>query len=206
MLKDMSDPVQGKKRATYQDILDAPPDKVAEIVNGDLHLWPRPHSPHTAVQSSIIRGLGPYDPGDGGPGGWTILFEPELHLDEDVLVPDVAGWRSHRLPVVPDGYVSIVPDWICEVLSPSTERIDRMEKMPIYAAAGVHFAWLVSARERTLEAYRRVDERWVTLGVFRDVEQPRVEPFDATEFRLASLWAKIPLPNRAQEEPAQYDR
>lgn len=247
----MSDPVPGKKRATYQDVLDAPPEKVAEIIagelylwprpfsphaavtsalgeelgppfkrgrggpdapsgkvaeiiNGDLHLWPRPHSPHSAVQTALVRGLGPFDPGDGGPGGWTILFEPELHLGSDVLVPDIASWRSHRLPVVTDGHIASAPDWVCEILSPSTERIDRMEKMPVYAATGVCDAWLVSPRERAVEAYRLVDGRWLTVGVFTDIERSRIEPFDAIELGLAALWAKIPLPSRAQDEAAQY--
>jgi Uma2 family endonuclease len=202
MLKDMSDPVQGKKRATYQDILDAPAGKNAEIINGELHLWPRPHSPHVAVQTELVRRLGPFDPHGGGPGGWTILFEPELQFEDDVLVPDLAGWRSERLPVVPDGHISLVPDWVCEILSKSTERIDRMEKMPIYREAKVTYAWLVDPRLRSIEAYRNSDNRWAQ---YKGTDRARIEPFDAIDFDLRILWAAIPLPTRAQEEAAEYE-
>lgn len=205
MLGDMSDPVQGKKRATYQDVLDAPPEKVAEIINGELHLWPRPHSPHSAVSSALGDELGPpFKRGKGGPGGWILLDEPELHFGTDVLVPDLAGWRRDRLPVVPDGYIEIAPDWVCEVLSPSTERIDRMEKMPIFAAMEVPHAWLVSPKHRSIEAYRLVEGRWATIGVYRGDVTVRIEPFDAIELELAALWADIPLSSHAKEEAAQY--
>ena len=89
------------KRAPYQDVLDAPPHKVTEVINGKLHVFPRPSLPHSLVASVLGAELGPpFARGRGGPGGWIILDEPELHLGEDILVPDVAGWRRERLPAI----------------------------------------------------------------------------------------------------------
>jgi Uma2 family endonuclease len=141
------------KRATYQDVLDAPENKVAEILDGELFLSPRP-APRHAVASSRLGFLigGPFDQTGGGPGGWWILDEPELHLGEHVVVPDLAGWRRERMPAIPEeAFFSLAPDWVCEVLSPSTARIDRGRKLRIYAAAGVAHAWFVNPLERTLE-------------------------------------------------------
>jgi Uma2 family endonuclease len=203
----MSDPSEKKRRATYQDVLDAPEHKVAEIINGELHLFPRPHGPHTSVATKLSRRLGPFDDdGDDGPGGWIILVEPELHLGEDVLVPDLAGWRRERMAVVPEGHFSLPPDWICEVLSKSTERIDRMEKLPIYAQAGVDHAWLISPRQRTLEVYRSSARRiFETIGLYRENDQACIVPFDAVELDLSRLWVDLPLPTRASEEAASYE-
>src|SRR2546429_8808185 len=133
----MASPV--KRRATYDDVLQVPPHRVAEIVDGDLHVSPRPASRHALAASVLGSGLGPpYHGGRGGPGGWWILFEPELHLAEDVLVPDLAGWRRTRLPAMPEtAYFTLVPDWICEVLSPATARLDRQKKLAVYAPGGV---------------------------------------------------------------------
>src|SRR5262245_52802862 len=124
------------KRATYDDVLTAPPHKVAEVINGKLHLFPRPALPHCAAASVLGAELGlPFGRGRGGPGGWIILAEPELHLGEDILVPDLAGWRRERWPAIDrSAYTTLPPDWVCEVLSRSTEKVDRAEKLPIYAA------------------------------------------------------------------------
>ena len=203
----MSDPSEKKKRATYQDLLDAPEHMVAEIINGQLHLTTRPRLPGIAVASALGEELGPpFKRGRGGPGGWIILDEPELHLGEEILVPDLAGWRLERLPVVPDeAFITIAPDWICEVLSKSTEKTDRAEKMPIYASSGVQYAWLVHPMRRTLEASRLHDQRWLSIGVYKDADRARIEPFDAIELDLALLWANNPLPSRASEESAVYE-
>src|ERR1700744_4250912 len=134
----MADPA--KKRATYADLLAAPENLVAEIIHGVLSTQPRPALPHTRAPSRLGAKLGgPFDLGDGGPGGWVILDEPELHLrDSDVLVPDLAGWRLRRMPRLPleATAVELAPDWVCEVLSPSTAATDRADKLPIYAAEG----------------------------------------------------------------------
>jgi Uma2 family endonuclease len=119
-----------------------------------------------------------------------ILDEPELHLGTHVVVPDVAGWRRERMPVLPDeAFFAIVPDWVCEVLSPSTERIDRARKLRIYAEAGVAHAWFVDPILRTLEVLRLHDGAWVIAGVISGDGPVRVEPFDAALLELAVLWA-----------------
>ena len=203
----MSDPA--KRRATYQDILNAPEHMVAEILNGELYLSPRPGAPHTAASSALGFVLGPpFQFGNGGPGGWIILVEPELHLGDHVVVPDLAGWRRERMPEVPEGAAfTIPPDWVCEWLSKSTETIDRAEKLPIYADAGVKHIWLASAARRTLEVLRLERSKWVIFAIHRGDVRVRAEPFDAIELDLAILWANLPKPKatRASEPHAEYD-
>lgn len=201
------EPVGNKKRATYQDVIDAPETLVAEIIDGELQLSPRPGGPATSVASALNRRIGtPFSDGIGGPGGWIILVEPELHLGDEILVPDLAGWRHERMPVVPEGaFFEVPPDWVCEVLSSSTEKRDRVEKMPIYASAGIGFAWLVHPHRRTLEAFKLHGGRWVSIAALKDADRARIEPFDAIELDLARLWTDLPLPSRAGEEPAGYD-
>jgi Uma2 family endonuclease len=194
-----------KRRATYQDVLDAPDNKVAEIINGELHLH-RPSNQATVVASSLHADLATsFGRGRGGPGGWIILFEPELHLGDEIVVPDLVGWRRERLPVVPDEpFMSLRPDWVCEVLSKSTARIDRLEKMPLYASVGIPHAWLVHPRDRSVEAFRLHDTKWLAIGVYKDNDRARIEPFDAIELDLTLLWADLPLPTRASETSAEY--
>ena len=202
----MSDPVDKKKRATYQDVLDAPANKVAEIVNGELRLSPHPGAPHTVVASVLGGEL--YAPfgRDGGPGGWILLDEPELHLGEDIVVPDLAGWRIERMPMAPDAsFFTLPPDWVCEVISLSTEKHDRIDKMKIYAGAGVGSIWLVNPTRRSLEAYRLVDGNWMVVGLHKDTDRARIEPFETFELDLARLWMRSPLPTRAQEQPGHYE-
>jgi hypothetical protein len=195
-----------KRNATYQDVIDSPEHMVAEIIGGELRLSSRPGGPATAVASSLGYELGPpFGRGRGGPGGWLILVEPELHLGDEILVPDLASWRRERLPIAPDAaFFTVPPDWICEVLSRSTEKTDRVEKMPIYAAFSVQHAWLVHPRRRTLEAFRLSDGAWLAAAMHKDTDRARIAPFDAIELDLAVLWADAPLPTRASEEPAHY--
>ena len=179
--------------ATYDDVLNAPPHKVAEIVDGVLHLSPRPAKPHAAATSALGEELGPpFKRGRGGPGGWILLDEPELHLGPDILVPDIGGWRRARMPTLDrEPYFTLAPDWICEVLSPSTSRLDRAEKLPIYARAGVRHAWLVDPLVRTLEVLRLEGERWTIVATWADAAKVRAEPFDAIELDLAILWMDV---------------
>ena len=177
-------------KATYEDVLNAPENKVAEILDGELFLSPRP-APRHARGSSALGGLlwGPFDDGRGGPGGWWILDEPELHLGDHVVVPDIAGWRRERMPALPDvAFFTLAPDWVCEVLSPSTERIDRALKLRIYAEAGVAHAWLLDPIDRTLEVLRLRDRAWVIAKVLSGNEAVRIEPFEALELPLDRLW------------------
>ncbi len=179
------------KRATYQDVLDAPAHRVAELVDGELRLSPRPALPHSVASTALGEELGPpFKRGKGGPGGWILLDEPELHLSHDILVPDMAGWRRERLSVVPaEAYLTLAPDWLCEVLSPSTARLDRAEKLPIYAREAVQHVWLVDPSARLLEVFRLEGERWSLLATYGDDAKVRAEPFEAFELELAVLWA-----------------
>ena len=177
-------------RATYQDVLDAPAHQVAEIVAGTLYTHPRPAPAHTLASSALGSDLGnAFQFGRGGPGGWWILDEPELHLGEDILVPDLAGWRRERMPELPGtAYFTLAPDWVCEVLSPSTRRVDLQEKRPVYAREGVAHLWLIEPADRTLEAFELRDDEWVLIATAKDDEPVSVRPFDAITFNLGDLW------------------
>lgn len=182
-----------KRRATYEDLLAVPEPMIAEIINGVLHTQPRPASAHARAASRLGGELmGPFDRGRGGPGGWIILDEPELHLRGEVLVPDLAGWRRSRMPEMPHTPAfELAPDWVCEVLSASTAATDRAEKMPIYATEKVVHVWLVDPIAKTLEVFCLGDERrWVVLGTWREEALVRAAPFDAIELELGALWAK----------------
>lgn len=181
---------ESRARARYDDLLALPDHVVGEIIGGELIVSPRP-APRHAVASSALGGeLGPpYHGGRGGPGGWWILDEPELHFGEDVLVPDLAGWRRTRMATVPDtAYFTLAPDWICEVLSPSTARLDRQKKLAIYAREGVAHAWLIDPIQLTLEVLRLDGGHWVIAGIHAGNDEVRAEPFDATTLPLARLW------------------
>ena len=180
-----------RKLATYEDLFDLPENIVGEIINGRLITQPRP-APHCAYAKSCmgVEIGGPFDHGRDGPGGWWILDEPELHINGDILVPDLAGWRRERMPRLPDtAWFETVPDWVCEVLSASTARDDRAEKMPLYAAMGVKHAWLVDPVLRTLEAYENQQGRWLLLQTLADDAKVALAPFDAVEWGLEVLWA-----------------
>lgn len=179
------------KYATYDDLLDLPNDVIGEILNGTLHIQPRP-APKHALAYSVLGFLigGPFHSGISGPGGWWILDEPELHLGAQILVPDLAGWRRERMPAIPDtAWFELVPDWVCEILSPSTLAKDRAIKMPIYAREGVEYVWLVDPQARTLEVYHLQDGgRWLLLATLQDDAPVSQPPFDAVTFPLNALW------------------
>ncbi|XTI71624.1 Uma2 family endonuclease [Acidithiobacillus sp. AC3] len=180
-----------KRLASYDDLLELPENVVEEIIAGGLHTHPRPAPAHVRASSALGIQVGnPFDlGGGGGPGGWWILDEPELHLDADILVPDLAGWRRERLPSLPQtAWFEVAPDWVCEVLSPATARTDRVLKLPRYAAAGVSHCWLIDPDTRTVEAYANQDGRWLLLGAWGGSDQAAIEPFAAIELELSSLW------------------
>lgn len=164
---------------------------VAEIIGGQLRLHPRAAKPHTAAATALGEELGPpFKRGRGGPGGWIILYEPEVHLGSDVLVPDLAGWRRERMAaiVADEAYFTLAPDWIVEVLSPSTEKYDRTDNLQIYAREGVSWAWLVEPVNRSLEVLQLGEDRnWILRAAFRDDAVVRAQPFDAIELDLAIL-------------------
>ncbi|MDG4607200.1 MAG: Uma2 family endonuclease [Candidatus Contendobacter sp.] len=178
------------KFAAYEDLFDLPENIIGQIIHGQLITQPRPAPKHSLASSSLGDELvSPFQKGRGGPGGWWILDEPELHLGPHVLVPDLAGWRRERMPELPEtAYFTLPPDWSCEVLSPGTARVDRAEKMPIYAAQGVPFLWLIDPALRTLEVFALCEGRWLLEHIYQDDEEVRAVPFDAIAFVLAGLW------------------
>ena len=179
-----------RPNATYQDVHDAPAGMVAELVGGALHLQPRPRARHAVAASRLgVKIGGPFDLGDGGPGGWWIIDEPELHLGADVLLPDLAGWRRPRLETLPDQAFTLAPDWLCEVLSPRTREFDLTEKRDRYAAAGVAHLWFVDPDARTLEAFALEGGRWVLIRALHGQAGVALPPFEAVPFDLAVLWA-----------------
>ena len=188
------------KAAPYTDHLYAelealPEHLTGEIINGRLYAQPRPVSRHALAESSLGGELyGPYHRGRGGPGGWWILIEPEIHFvrDAEVLVPDLAGWRRERMPRLPNDHrIEVVPDWVCEILSPSTARDDRVTKMPVYARYGVPYLWLVDPLARSLEAFALEQGRWVVIGLYGDQAEANIPPFQEIALQLAELWAEV---------------
>ena len=181
-----------KREATYADLEALPENLVGEIVDGELYAHPRPASPHARAASVLGGSLGSsFDWGDGGPGGWLILYEPELHLRRDVVVPDFAGWRRERMPAMPEApFFTLAPDWVCEVLSPSTERLDRGAKLRLYARERVEHVWLVNPVLRTLEVLRLDGPSYRIAETFEGDDDVRAEPFDAVPLALRALWSR----------------
>jgi Uma2 family endonuclease len=179
-----------KKEATYDDLRDVPDHFVAEMFDGELYATPRPALPHARAASVLGGKLGElFDWGRGGSGGWVMLDEPELHFGTDVLVPDIAGWRRERLPAVPaDPYLTLAPDWVCEVLSASTEALDRGRKLERYSRAAVAYAWLLSPVGQTLEVLSLEAGKWALLDHHEGRVKVRARPFDTIELELGALW------------------
>ena len=176
--------------------LAAPETLVAEVIDGALSLMPRP-KPRHARASGVLNGdlSGPFDRGRGGPGGWVFLPEPELHLGPkpDIVIPDLAGWRRERVPAdllaeEAPAHITLVPDWVCEVISDKTEALDRGKKRRIYRREGVKHYWIVDPRIQTLEVFRLEGGRWVEVDTWEGEALVRAEPFDAIELELAALW------------------
>ncbi|NOT56383.1 MAG: Uma2 family endonuclease [Deltaproteobacteria bacterium] len=181
-----------QRHATYEDLLKVPDTRVAEILDGELFTSPRPASPH-AQATSVLRGaLDPFDRRLGdpdGPGGWWLLFESELHFGADIIVPDLAGWRRERMPVLRNvAYFELAPDWVCEVVSPSTARVDRVRKVPTYARAGVGQLWLVDPLQQTLEVFRLEGPRWMLVSTHGGSDTIHAEPFEALALDMSRWW------------------
>ena len=179
------------RRATYEDLFDLPENVVGEILTGGLYTHPHHAPKHAHAYSALGYTVGgPFSGGIDGPGGWWILDEPELHLESDILVPDIVGWRRERMPKLPEtAWFELAPDWVCEILSPSTARTDRIIKMPIYAREGVKHLWLVDPDLQTLEVYElNTDAHWTLIATLKDDDPCSQPPFDAIEFSLGVLW------------------
>jgi Uma2 family endonuclease len=179
------------RKATYEDLMAVPEHKVAEILDGELFASPRPALPQAVAASAIGADIlsNFQHSGGGRPGGWWIVFEPELHFGEDVLVPDVAGWRRSRLATVPAApWLDLAPDWVCEVISPTTETIDRGRKLRIYAREAVAHLWLVNPIAKTLEVYRLSGDRWLLVHTHSGDEAVRAEPFAEVAIEIGRWW------------------
>jgi Uma2 family endonuclease len=179
-----------KKKATYEDLCGIPENTIGEIVDGELIVTPRPSRKHARSAFVLGNKIGsPYDLGEGGPGGWIFLIDPEIGLGEQIVVPDMAGWKRERFPFEEDHkWISAVPDWVCEILSPSTFRTDKVKKMPIYAHHGVGHIWLIEPVAMTMDAFALESGRWVLLASFAENDKVRAEPFQEIEISLEDLW------------------
>ena len=184
-------PVLVKNSATYADLIGLPENVTGQIIDGDLYTMPRPAPRHVAAEGALQVLLGgPLQFGSGGgPGGWWILPEPEVHLGPHVVVPDLAGWRKSRLPQVPtQGQFTLSPDWVCEILSPSTQAFDHKKKRRVYAEQGVPHLWFVDPISRTIDVLRLSGDLYSIVDTFGGEDKARMEPFDAIELDLALLW------------------
>jgi len=189
----MPDPAP-KPPATWEDLEEVSDEYVGEIFDGEMILRPRPGVPHVHA-SSRLGGIimGPFDIGaGGGPGGWVIFDEPRIKFGANTLVPDMAGWRKERFEAPARGPITVIPDWVCEILSPGTEGNDRGRKMKIYARDGVTHVWLMSPADRILQVFRLRDAAWVLAAMHEDSERVRAEPFDAIELDLGLVWGDEP--------------
>ena len=176
--------------AVYADIEALPPHVVGEILFGVLHTHPRPAPRHARATVRLLGELyTPFDRDHTGPGGWVFLDEPELHLGPHIVVPDIAGWRRERMPELPDtAYLPTAPDWLCEVLSPSTQRYDRTDKLAIYAECGVRHCWCADPIAQTMEVFALTGGKWLIVATFKDADPVTAPPFDAHTFPLDVLW------------------
>ena len=198
--------------ATYRDVLDAPEHMVAEIIAGVLHTHPRPAPLHAYASSRLgakLENIVGHGGGNGG-GAWLIIDEPELHLGEDIIVPDLAGWRLQRMPTLPaTAYFALAPDWVCEVLSPSTRVLDQTQKRDIYAREGVPHLWFVAPEKRSVEVFELRNGHWTLLETATGATEAALPPFAGASFNLGDLWgtlstAKFPPGGSIQEKPAAF--
>jgi Uma2 family endonuclease len=182
-----------RSAATYEDLCALPPNTIGQILFGVLHAHPRPAPKHARASTALGEELGPpFNRGKGGPGGWIILDEPELHLGPHVIVPDLGGWRRERMPSMPvdKAYFDLAPDWVCEVLSPSTAPLDRGDKRKVYGTHVVKHLWFVDPDAQTLEVFELEPKGYRVVDVFSGDAKVRAVPFDAIEVELGALWAR----------------
>jgi Uma2 family endonuclease len=187
---------------TLADLDALPPGIIGEIIEGVLYTMTKPRARHQRTGLEIGSGLlGPFDHGRGGPGGWWIVTEPGIELPSTPEIsPDVAGWRRERMADLPvDEPIRVVPDWVCEILSPTTRRHDMLRKLPYYAKIGVPFMWLVDIEARVLTVHRLDGDTWRVIGTYSDETEARIEPFDAVPLSIADWWLPAPRDN---ETPA----
>ncbi len=179
-----------RRKAVYDDLYNIPENMTGEIIDGELFVTPRPSTEHVYVASNLGGEIvPPYKFGRGGPGGWVILHEPEISFAENILVPDLTGWKREHFSIPKDhNWISVIPDWVCEVLSPSTLRKDKIKKMAIYAQYGVSHFWLIDPLARTLDVFRLESGKWMVIGTYVEDDKVRSEPFLEIEIDLNNLW------------------
>lgn len=188
-----------RRQALYDRYLALPEYQRGEIIDGTLYVMSRP-APRHANAATVLSGElnGAFQRARGGPGGWWIISEPEIQfVPKEPLSPDIAGWRVDRMPALPNtSHFELAPDWACEVLSRSTETIDRHKKLPIYARHGIKHVWLVDPIDKLLEVYALNENRlWHEVQIIEGDRRVRVAPFDAIELDLSALWS-APTPAR----------
>ena len=192
---------------TYRDVLNAPKGVTTEIIDGELYMQARPTERHSQALMGMIESLRPsFERGKGGPGGWWIRAEPQVSFEDRdwrTLVPDLAGWRRERLPVLPRRWadLTVAPDWVCEILSPSTMRLDRTQKMAIYAEAGIAHLWMADPLACTLEIFELIDGRWTLTAAHGGKPEISAAPFDTVPLTLGDLW----LPEEETDDDPQQD-
>lgn len=179
-----------KIKSVHEQWIELPDHVVGEIISGELHVSPRPALKHGNATSSLLHELmGPFHKGKGGPGGWVIMMEPEIHLADHILVPDIGGWKRDKIPAITnETFFSISPDWVCEVLSPSTAGFDRVKKMPIYLEQNVKHIWLIDPILKTLEVFENNKTSWILVKTFMNDDKVRCVPFLEIEIDLSVLW------------------
>jgi len=182
---------RSRQPATVRDLDDLPEDVIGHIVEGELIVLPRPDAPHVEA-ASVLHGVlfNAFWRERGNPGGWVILPEPKILFGKQLLVPDLAGWKVDRYVRPKKGPYEIVPDWVCEILSPSTARFDRITKLPIYRQAGIGHAWVIDPIARTLEVLRCHEESCLIAAAYQNQDKVRAEPFEAVEIDLSLLWGE----------------
>jgi Uma2 family endonuclease len=195
----MGDPAT--KVSPFEELLaeiDRLPEHLSgEIIEpGEIRTMSRPLARHRRAAGQCYRALGGADEASGG-SGWWIEQEPAVRFGERLANPDIAGWRVERSPEPPDGYpITLVPDFCCEVLSPSTARDDRLIKLPLYARSGVEWIWLIDPSLRAVEVYQAERGNPMMVAGAKDAEATRLPPFDL-EISLARFWfpSKNPEPS-----------
>lgn len=175
-------------------MLRTPEFLLAEVVDCEMYLRPRPAIDAARARTRLGTLLGTaFDLGRGGPGGWVLLDEPELHLGRrpDVVVPDLAGWRRERMPELPaTAHLTLAPDWVCEVISWGSADFVRRTKQRVYAREGVRLAWFVDPARQLLEVVRLGTGSEGAVATCRGTEVVCAEPFEAIEVELGALWER----------------
>jgi Uma2 family endonuclease len=197
-------PETARRLATWEDLAATPDDGLTyEILDGQLEALPRPQPRHGRAQGQLYSRLsGPFDPGGGGPGGWWLVIEPDVMLASDQIVaPDLVGWRRERRPELPETRpITVVPEWICEVVSADDRGRDRVRKANVYLRTGVPHYWILDPADRSLEAFTAREGAWLRVGAWSDGDTPRIPPFEAVEIEVSSLFP--PLPPEGPTTPA----